>query len=44
MLKKSNGMLYANVEKPVKLQATPVLSDEEFNNLKQEVLNTRWGF
>lgn len=41
MLKRSNGMLYANVNKPVKLEGTPVLSDEEFNKIKNEILNTK---
>lgn len=40
-LKRSNGMVYANVEKPVKLEGTPVLSDDEFNKLKEEIVNTR---
>lgn len=33
-------MLYDNVDKPVKLEGIPVLSDEEFNNLKEEIKNT----
>ena len=41
MLKRSNGMLYANVEKPVKLEGKPVLSDAEFNKLKKDILNTK---
>ena len=40
-LKRSNGMLYANVDKPVKLEGTPVLSDAEFNKLKDEITNIR---
>ena len=40
-LKRSNGMVYANVEKPVELKGTPVLTDSEFNKLKDEILNTR---
>ena len=40
MCKRSNGMLYANVDKPVKLVGNPVLSDAEFNKLKEEILNT----
>lgn len=40
-LKRSNGMLYANVEKPVKLEGTPVLTYEEFNKLKEEIINTK---
>ena len=40
-LKRTNGMVYANVEKPVKLEGSPVLSDEEFMKLKEEIKNTR---
>lgn len=40
-LKRTNGMLYANVEKPIKLEGTPVLTDEEFDKLKEEITNTR---
>ena len=41
MLKRSNGMLYANVDKPVKLEGKPVIPDEEFNKLKKEILDTK---
>ena len=41
MLKRSNGMLYANVNKPVKLEGKPVISDVEFDKLKKEILNTK---
>ena len=41
MLKRSNGMLYANVDKPVKLEGEPVISDAEFDKLKEEILNTK---
>lgn len=41
MLKRSNGMLYANVEKPVKLEGKPIISDAEFDKLKEEILNTK---
>ena len=41
MLKRSNGMLYANVDKPIKLEGTPVIPDDEFNKLKEEILNTK---
>ena len=41
MLKRSNGMLYANVDKPVKLEGKPVISDNEFNKLKENILNTK---
>ena len=41
MLKRSNGMLYANLNKPVKLEGEPVIPDKEFNKLKQEILNTK---
>ena len=41
MLKRSNGMVYANVNKPVKLEGKPVISDAEFAKLKEEILNTK---
>ena len=41
ILKRSNGMLYANVNKPVKLEGTPVISDDEFNKIKNDILNTK---
>ena len=41
MLKRSNGMLYANVNKPVKLEGKPVISDVEFEKLKEDILNTK---
>ena len=41
MLKRNMGMRYANVDKPVKLEGKPVLSDEEFEKLKEEILNAR---
>lgn len=40
-LKRSNGMLYANVESPVELKGTPVIPDVEFNKLKEAILNTK---
>ena len=40
-LKRSNGMVYANVNQPVKLEGTPVLSDEEFVKLKENILKTK---
>ena len=40
MLKRSNGMLYANVNKPIKLEGKPVIPDNKFNKLKEEILNT----
>ena len=40
-LKRSNGMLYANVDKTVKLEGTPVISDNEFNKLKNSILKTK---
>ncbi len=40
MLKRNRGMRYANVEKPVKLEGTPVIPDAEFNKLKREILKT----
>ncbi len=41
MLKKTRGMIYANVEKPIKLVGKPVISDKEFNKLKEDILNTK---
>ena len=41
MLKRSNGMLYANVEKAVKLDGEAVLSDSEFNELKEDIIKTK---
>ena len=41
ILKRTNGMKYANVNKPVKLEGNPVISDKEFNKLKEEILNTK---
>lgn len=41
IFKRSNGMLYANVDKPVKLEGKPVISDEEFNILKEDILKTK---
>ena len=41
MLKRSNGMLYANVDKPVKLEGKPVIPDDEFKKLKEEILSTK---
>lgn len=40
-LSRSNGMLYANVDKKVELKGKPVLSDETFNKLKEDILNTK---
>ena len=40
-LQRSNGMLYANVDKPVQLEGKPVLSDAEFNKLKEDILKTK---
>ena len=41
MLKRNRGMRYANVEKPVKLEGTPVIPDNEFNKLKEDILKTK---
>ena len=40
-VKRSNGMLYANVDKAIKLEGTPVISDNEFEKLKEEIKNTK---
>ena len=41
MLKRTRGMRYANVDKPVKLEGKPVMPDDDFNKLKEEILNTK---
>lgn len=41
MLKRSNGMIFANVNKPVKLDGKPVISDKEFKKLKEDILSTK---
>ena len=41
MLKRSMGILYSNVDKPVKLEGKPVISDGEFDKLKEDILNTK---
>lgn len=41
MLNRTNGMLYATVDKPVKLEGKPVISNDNFNKLKEEILNTK---
>ena len=40
-LKRSMAMRYANVDKPVKLEGNPVIPDDEFNKLKEEILSTK---
>ncbi len=40
MLKRNMGMRYANVNRPVKLEGKPVISDDEFDKLKDEILST----
>lgn len=34
-------MRYANVDDQVKLEGKPVLSDAEFEKLKEDIINTR---
>lgn len=41
ILKRNMGMRYANVDKPVKLEGKPVIPDDEFNKLKEDILNTK---
>ena len=41
MLTRTRGMMYANVDKPVKLEGKPVIPDDEFNKLKEDILNTK---
>ena len=40
-VRRSAGMLYANVDTPIKLEGKPVLSDDEFTKLKENIINTR---
>lgn len=40
-LGRTKGMLYANVDKKIGLQGTPVLSDAEFTKLKEDILNKK---
>ena len=40
-LTRSNGIMYANVDKPVKLEGKPVISDKEFAKLKKDIINTK---
>ena len=40
MCNRSNGMIYANVDKPIKLEGKPVISESKFTKLKEEILNT----
>lgn len=37
--KRSWGMMYSNVDEPIKLEGEPVLSDDDFNKLKEEILD-----
>ena len=41
MLKRNRGMRYANVDTPVKLEGKPVLSDTEFEKIKEDIIKTR---
>ena len=41
ILKRNMGMRYANVDKPVKLEGKPVIPNNEFNKLKEEILNIK---
>ena len=40
-LSRSAGILYSDVNEPVKLKGKPVLSNKEFKKLKKEILNTK---
>lgn len=40
-LSRSAGMLYANVDTPVKLEGRPVLSNAKFAKLKEDIINTK---
>lgn len=41
MLNRTRGMRYANVNKPIKLKGKPVISNDDFNKLKKEILNIK---
>ena len=41
MLKRSYAMTYANVERPVKLDGIPVISDKDFDKLKRDIINIK---
>ena len=41
ILKRNMGMIYANVDKSIKLEGKPIIPDDEFNKLKEDILNTR---
>lgn len=41
MLKRNRGMIYFNVDNPVKLEENPVISDAEFAKLKEDIINTK---
>lgn len=41
ILKRDMGMIYANVDKSIKLEGKPIIPDDEFNKLKEDILNTR---
>ena len=36
---RSRGMVFANVDKKIELKGKPVISDEDFEKLKEEILN-----
>ena len=41
MLERTRGMKYANVNKPVKLEGKPVIPNDEFDKLKEDILNAK---
>lgn len=41
ILKRNMGMIYANVDKSIKLEGKLIIPDDEFNKLKEDILNTR---
>lgn len=41
ILKRNMGMIYVNVDKSIKLEGKPIIPDDEFNKLKEDILNTR---
>ena len=41
MLKKTGNIRFGTVHKPVKLEGKPVIPDDEFKKLKEEILSTK---
>ena len=41
ILKRTKGIRFANVDKPIKLEGKAVIPDNEFNKLKKDILNIK---